>query len=383
MDSARVTRMRHWVERLFPERHVYLRSGGETRGYILSTRKQIMLAGTASVLGAWMILSTGSMVFTSLASSSADREIARVTAKYERLMADRQARLNGAVARLSETAGSVDELAQAVEHRHAALAMVMANFKGVPGAEQALAPAPPLPETRPAAERVLAVRMDQERLLAKAENFATSRAERLRLAFRLAGLNPGSYAGRGATGLGGPLVDARDPKALASILDVDEGFAARIQNAADNLSEMRSLATAAEKLPLARPAYDVRQTSGFGLRFDPFNHHPALHSGLDFAGPFLTPIRATAPGVVSFTGVRSGYGNTVEIDHGGGFKTRYAHLQAFSVRPGERVAVGQRIAAMGSTGRSTGVHLHYEIWVNGRPQNPARFVKAGDYVQQD
>jgi len=87
-------------------------------------------------------------------------------------------------------------------------------------------------------------------------------------------------------------------------------------------------------------------------------------------------------GVVSYAGVRSGYGNVVEIDHGNGFKTRYAHLQASSVRVGQRVAIGQRIAAMGSTGRSTGPHLHYEVWVNGRAQNPNRFLKAGEYVQQ-
>jgi murein DD-endopeptidase MepM/ murein hydrolase activator NlpD len=233
-------------------------------------------------------------------------------------------------------------------------------------------------------ERVLAVKLDQERLIARAQNFARSRAERLRLAFRLAGLNPSSYInGQIGSGLGGPLVEAKDSHALAAVLDVDEAFAARIKNAADNLSEMRALADAADGLPFARPARAVRQTSGFGIRFDPFNHHPAVHAGLDFAGPFMTPIYATAPGVVAFTGVRTGYGNVVEIDHGGGFKTRFAHLQSYSVKPGDRVAVGTRIAAMGSTGRSTGVHLHYEVWMNGRPQNPARFVKAGDYVQQD
>jgi murein DD-endopeptidase MepM/ murein hydrolase activator NlpD len=86
--------------------------------------------------------------------------------------------------------------------------------------------------------------------------------------------------------------------------------------------------------------------------------------------------------VISFTGVRSGYGNTIEIDHGSGFKTRYAHLQGISVSVGQRVGVGQRIGAMGSTGRSTGPHLHYEIWVAGRPQNPNRYLKAGEYVQQ-
>jgi len=135
-------------------------------------------------------------------------------------------------------------------------------------------------------------------------------------------------------------------------------------------------------VPFARPTTGTEQTSGFGVRSDPFTGHPALHSGLDFAGGRMSPIQATAPGVVSFTGVRSGYGNTVELDHGRGFKTRYGHLAAISVRVGERIALGERIGGMGSTGRSTGTHLHYEVWVNGRAQNPARFVKAGAYVQQ-
>ena len=85
---------------------------------------------------------------------------------------------------------------------------------------------------------------------------------------------------------------------------------------------------------------------------------------------------------MSFTGVRSGYGNCIEIDHGGGFKTRYAHLRSISVVVGQRVGVGTRIGGMGSTGRSTGTHLHYEVWVNGRVQNPIRFLRAGNYVQQ-
>ena len=118
------------------------------------------------------------------------------------------------------------------------------------------------------------------------------------------------------------------------------------------------------------------------MRFDPFTGRPALHAGLDFGGGMGTAIYTTAPGVVSFTGVRSGYGNVVEIDHGGGFKTRYAHLSSMAVRVGERVALGERIAAMGSTGRSTGPHLHYEVWVNGRAQNPDRFVRAGQHVRE-
>ena len=149
-----------------------------------------------------------------------------------------------------------------------------------------------------------------------------------------------------------------------------------------DLSDLQGLSDSAQGLPLAHPTFDTRETSGFGVRLDPFTGRPAYHSGQDFAGAYGSPIYVTAPGVVSFTGARSGYGNTIEVDHGHGFKTRYAHLSAISVRVGQHVAVGQRIGAMGSTGRSTGTHLHYEVWVDGRAQNPLRFVKAGDYVQQ-
>lgn len=381
-----VERSRRWVrrlfERLFPERHVFVRTpDGEITGRILTPRKQILMAAGAAVLGAWCLLATGGLVWGAVATYTADRDLHRARSSAERMNADLQARLDSAVARMTATSDSIDDLAHTVERRHAALTRVMTLFRGVDGAEEALRPAGPQDPDRPPLARLISVQMDQERLISQAETFADSRAERLRLAFRLAGLNPQAYAASPGS-LGGPLVEADDPRALATILDVDEAFAVRIQRAADDLSDMRTLADVADRLPFARPASGVRQTSGFGVRFDPFNGRPAVHRGQDFAGPYMTPIRATAPGVVSFAGVRSGYGNTIEIDHGGGFKTRYAHLQGFNVTVGQRVAVGQRIGAMGSTGRSTGVHLHYEVWVDGRPQNPARFMRAGDYVQQ-
>ena len=146
--------------------------------------------------------------------------------------------------------------------------------------------------------------------------------------------------------------------------------------------EARALQETARELPLAPPTPGADRSSNFGVRTDPFTGHPAFHSGQDFSGNRMEAIHATAPGVVSFTGPRAGYGNTVEIDHGRGFKTRYAHLAAISVNVGQRVAIGQRVGGMGSTGRSTGTHLHYEVWVNGRAQNPERFLKAGSYVQQ-
>jgi len=333
------------------------------------------------VAAAWTLVASGGFLFDLIVRANADDEVMRSRAASERLNADLQARLETAVVRMSATTGGLDEMATMVERRHAALTSVMGMFHGVAGAEAVLRPANPLdPATNGPVQRIVAVRMDQERLIARAGDFAQTRAERLRLAFRLAGLNPAAYGATGSA-LGGPLVEARDPKALATILDVDEPFAVRIRHAADNLSDMRNLADAAEDLPFDRPT-QARTTSGFGVRFDPFNGRPAVHQGQDFAAPLNTPIYSTAPGTVSFAGIRSGYGNTVEIDHGRGFKTRYAHLNAMAVQPGQRIALGQRIGAMGTTGRSTGVHLHYEVWMDGRPQNPARFMRAGDQLVQ-
>lgn len=342
----------------------------------------MMAAAAGAMLVGWTLIASGGVLFEMVSESTADQAVRRARAESERRNADLQARLDSAVVRMTATTGSLDDMATMVERRHAALAQVMTLFHGVQGAEEALKPAAPRTNDGNPVRRMLRVRMDQERLIARAETEAQTRAERLRLAFRLAGLNPAAYAPQG-TALGGPLVEARDPKALAAVLDVDEAFALRIRSAADNLNDMRGLADAAQGLPFNRPT-QARTTSGFGVRFDPFNGRPAVHQGQDFAAPLNTPIHATAPGVVSFAGVRSGYGKTVEIDHGRGFKTRYAHLNATAVTPGQRVALGQRVGAMGSTGRSTGVHLHYEVWMDGRPLNPARFMKAGDQlVQQD
>ena len=378
----RLAKLRLSLERLFPERHLYVRSGGQIRGFVLSTNKQAMAAATVAFLALWLGLSSAAALSGALSLGAGDQAALRIRAYYERLIADRQARLNSAVAELSQNSGSVQDLAQAIEQRHQALSLLLAPLRGEQGAAAQLAPLK-APQAASAVGRVRFVRMDQERLLDQAESFAKSRADRLRLALKLAGLDPGALMNHAGGGLGGPLIEGKDPKALAAVLDVDEGFAGRIQHAAASLGEMRVLSTALEKVPLAAPTASAARSSGFGVRFDPFTGRPAFHSGLDFAGGLSTPIFSTGPGVISFTGVRTGYGNTIEIDHGGGFKTRYAHLQAIAVGVGQRVAVGQRIGAMGSTGRSTGPHLHYEIWVDGRPQNPDRFLRAGEYVQQD
>jgi murein DD-endopeptidase MepM/ murein hydrolase activator NlpD len=378
----RLAKLRHALEAPFPERHLYVRSGGAMKAYVLTTRGQLLIAGGVGAAALWMGVCTAAMLVNALSASPSDREVVRTQAKYERWIADRQARLNSAMAQLNTGGGGVEQLAATVEKRHTALAILLSQVAGAPGAAQALTPALKLTSgPASAAGRLEMVQMSQEQLVEAADTFAKSRADRLRLAFRLAGLTPSAYLPKGGA-LGGPLIESKDPRALAAVLDIEPEFAERVQKAADDLFEAKALERAAQPLPFARPTSDPEESSSYGVRIDPFTHRPAFHSGLDFPGGRMSPVAATAPGVVSFTGVRSGYGETVEVDHGGGLKTRYGHLAAISVRVGQRVVLGERLGGMGSTGRSTGTHLHYEVWLNGRPMNPERYLKAGAYVRQ-
>jgi murein DD-endopeptidase MepM/ murein hydrolase activator NlpD len=116
-------------------------------------------------------------------------------------------------------------------------------------------------------------------------------------------------------------------------------------------------------------------SSYFGVRPDPFDGHGARHTGLDIAVPFGSSVHAVAEGMVTYAGERSGYGKVIEIDHGNGYMTRYAHNSKLLVRPGQRVHVGDVVSLAGSTGRSTGPHVHFEVWYKGRVVNPLAYVK--------
>ncbi|MEO8445138.1 MAG: M23 family metallopeptidase [Gammaproteobacteria bacterium] len=125
---------------------------------------------------------------------------------------------------------------------------------------------------------------------------------------------------------------------------------------------------------LGRPVLGGWISSSYGQRIDPFTGQPAVHRGLDFAGLTNSAILAVAPGIVTWSDRRSGYGNLIEIDHGRGWVTRYGHNAFNLVQVGDYVKPGQTIALMGATGRATGTHLHFEVRYRGRPQNPARLI---------
>jgi murein DD-endopeptidase MepM/ murein hydrolase activator NlpD len=135
-------------------------------------------------------------------------------------------------------------------------------------------------------------------------------------------------------------------------------------------------------VPLASPVVDAhRITSGFGRRHDPFRGRLAFHAGIDLAAPRGTAIYAPAAGEVIRVGRLGGYGNVVEIDHGNGVVTRYAHLHAYFVKRGDSLAPGERLGLMGRSGRTTGVHLHYEVLVDARHVDPARLLAVGRRLQ--
>lgn len=142
------------------------------------------------------------------------------------------------------------------------------------------------------------------------------------------------------------------------------------------------LQSLAKSLPLAAPLAHYQLESGFGPRVDPIRHRAAFHSGLDLSAPYRTPVLSTAPGTVTFTGSESEYGRVVEITHAHGIVTRYAHLHRITVAPGEKVAAHQEIGELGSSGRTTGPHVHYEILVDGTAVDPAKFMNAGKGVEQ-
>ena len=276
------------------------------------------------------------------------------------------------------TLTQVRALQQAASADHAALAGLLVQL-GAPA--QLASSAPALTLTTTAVDAVTSLKQTEAGMVVAADQDAQQRISAAKAVLRATGLDTRPYMTVQPTAAVSPL-ELRNPRVLAVRLDVDPDMARQVQHTARDLMAARSLAGASAALPLATPVDNPVRSSPFGFRTDPFTHEIAFHPGQDFAGNYGQAIHVTAPGVVSFVGQRSGYGNCVEVDHGYGFKTRYGHLSAFGPGVGQVVKTGDVIGRMGSTGRSTGVHLHYEVWASGRLLNPAPFLNAGARFQK-
>lgn len=199
---------------------------------------------------------------------------------------------------------------------------------------------------------------------------------------RLGGIDDGEFDFDSQPAVGGPEMPSVRSEGLVSthfhqsMDELRQRFAA--QN--DQLRVLESLLIGRELDSVTQPAGSPIKggyvSSGYGVRHDPFTGRSTFHAGIDFDGPRGGEIFAVASGVVTWSGRRPGYGLVVEIDHGNGYMTRYAHNQKNLVEVGDRVNVDQVIGEIGSTGRSTGTHVHFELWQDGKPVNPSKFTQA-------
>ncbi|MGE0744263.1 MAG: M23 family metallopeptidase [Rhodospirillales bacterium] len=282
---------------------------------------------------------------------------------------------------------TADEQAAFASHEKRKRAVTPRGLSGVPKPEFAILGNPQLqirPPGRPAASPPTPAayvppalhdpRVRQPSLPAGAATTTVAHARRIDDLIRRAGIDPARVLGHAGTvqgqGQGGPYV----PLNRSQVALLRGGQATVVGGLASRPDRLLALV---RKLPLIAPVKDIATSSTFGARRDPFTDGWAFHGGVDMVGPVNAPVSGTAPGVVAYAGWHDSYGRLVEIEHEFGISTRYAHLNQISVRQGQRVQAGQRVGGIGSTGRSTGPHLHYEVLVDGRQVDPQPFLDTG------
>jgi len=199
----------------------------------------------------------------------------------------------------------------------------------------------------------------------------------------MAKLDKGEFDFEHEPAQGGPDSDAQSsPMEVPDFIAALNQLAVQLDDRGRQLSVLETMLMnrnlQAEVMPAGRPVKHGWLSSYFGMRTDPFTGRRAFHSGLDFAGKMGSDVMAVAAGVVTYAGKRSGYGNLVEINHGNGYSTRYGHNSKILVSVGQTIKKGQIIAKMGSTGRSTGPHVHFEVLINGHAVNPKRYIQASN-----
>lgn len=332
----------------------------------ISRRLQLRsAAAVVALLGLWL---TGTIAMLGMQIAVAQDRIA---------LSEKQRAVSAAASKVAAFRQDVHAIAEDLERRQGVLdAMVTRYFGGMPesGATPDTANAKPASPTAmlPAEAAPLAtISSRQHAFAAMLSRAASARADQAEAAIRKFGINPRVLAQRsGRGGQGGPYLPAQ------AVTSTDPAF----RQLAATLDRLDRLERSLLALPSDVPTTPVLLNSGFGYRADPFTRAAAMHAGLDFDGTMGQAIYAAADGVVVSAGPQGGYGNAIDIAHGNGLMTRYGHLSKIAVRPGQKVTRGTRIGSMGSTGRSTGTHLHFEVRMNGQAVNPRPFLEAASDV---
>lgn len=390
--------------RAFPERQIYHRSGGTVRYISVSPWQQAIMACAALAVVGWTLFATGSYVLGG-ATTGVGNADQRELAKYERWVQELRAKDALSRSLLEERTDAFQKATVSWEDRHRALEDLLEKLKGDedleisalkgPNAKLLVRASIEEADSRQSREgtmmtaslgavgtraKINAQTAAQEKFLNQAEDIAVERAERARGVLKLTSV--GSDRILSGSEMGGPLMSAAN--FTSSTSGKVAAFDVRTAQVAARVEEARYYEKIVSALPLGPPVGDTfRITSPYGLRVDPFNKRPGWHGGVDMGAYRNAPIIASGPGVISFAGTRSGYGRLVEIDHGHGFKSRYGHLRRILVKKGDTVTIGHDIGKMGTTGRSTGDHLHFEVWFQGKPYDPQNFLKAGRHVHKE
>ncbi len=360
---------------LFPP-HVFTwhRTHGQTT-VKLGTRHQVMAIGSAVLVAGWLGIATTSMVS---GNQSADSALMAKQAELSRL----QTQLTAMKTNVAAVEGSVADTAKKLETRQAFLASLLGGKRDLKalaamlprqtGNDLAAARDLLAPKNAKVLEPFRQIESQQLAFVDKATDAAEARMKDTQSLIRRLGLDPSRFVTASDFSNGGAMGGPYVPVAA----DAEPRF----KDLFVSWKKLATLQAAVTAIPSYMPVKAFSYTSGFGVRYDPFNGGAAMHAGVDMAGSMGESIYAAANGTVGKAGVASGYGNLIELEHGKGIATRYGHLSAILVHAGDSVKQGQLIGRMGSTGRSTGTHLHYEIRIDGRAVNPRPYLEASAFM---
>lgn len=364
-----------WAQRIrdwFPDREFFMRSQGQVRFIKVSSRVQKIGAASLLALGVIWAGSMGVMAWVQYDSQAElatfEQEKARIATTSERLEAYGDD-LENVVDDLKQRQEVLDEMSKMLpdDIRDAGVNVTDSSEETAETVEKVGAA---FPEARELAK----LEARQIAFVERMTRFADYRARKAATELRQLGLDPKAMTQQNAEAVGGPL---RVLKTSANG-DLDPRF----ERLGQSLARMAALERALDGIPKVVPALS-EMSSNFGYRRDPFTGGGAMHNGIDFRGARGSAIFAAGDGVVSFVGWKGGYGKTVEITHGNGMVTRYAHMSRFDVTEGQRVEAGATIGGIGSTGRSTGPHLHFEVRIDDRAVNPRKFLETRPNVLKE
>lgn len=378
------------LSRIFHARNIIVVSDHAVEHYPLSGTLQI--AGLFALVSfvAWASYSTGSYMAAKTQIAQKERQLREINLENQKMASDFSL-LRRDLVKLKDKNADVGEYTNYLidqyskDDQYGVKSLALGNPTGDEGLV--------LDRINFLEQRIEKMKKDREKLVNTIRGITEDKIDVLEEAINMTGLDSRILQQKQISAYEDDSSPARDLKHLASVdmdpkggpfIPVTKETSEQIEEEVmSDLKYMMVLHDVLEDIPLASPVDKYRMTSGFGVRIDPFTHSLARHTGVDLSGPIGSKVHSAADGIVKSTGRKGAYGIAVEIDHGLGISTLYGHLNRATVKAGDQIRKGQVIGIQGSTGRSTGNHVHYEVRYNDIPRNPVSFLKAGQYVSQN